>query len=200
MSTIRTKGIFCLEADWERRLDRGLSLRPMLDLLHQWAPLRVPYVHRDIATREEFDYYLHRWVQAQAARYPVLYIATHGNAGVLSIGDWRKARNHITIDEIEEAIAGQGQGRLIHFGACDFLDLHGNRIKSFIKSTKLVAVSGYRRELDWLESTLLDTAVLAAFQRYSLTAPGVRAAERHIGRTVGELSRRMDLRFMVRTR
>ncbi|MDA0803485.1 MAG: hypothetical protein O2819_06990 [Planctomycetota bacterium] len=200
MSRIQTKGIFCLEADWERRLDRGLSLRPVLDLLHQWAPLRVPYVHRDVATREEFDYYMRRWVQAQAARYPILYIATHGNAGVLSIGDWRHARNHIRLDEIEETIQGQGHGRLIHFGACDFLDLHGNRIKSFVKNTGLVAVSGYRKELDWLESTLLDAAVLAAFQRYTLTAHGIRAAERHIQKTIGELARNMDLRFQVRSR
>ncbi|MDA0803221.1 MAG: hypothetical protein O2819_05635 [Planctomycetota bacterium] len=171
----------------------------MLDLLHQWAPLRVPFVHRDIATRAEFDYYMHRWAQRQADRYPILYIATHGNAGILSIGDWRHSKNHIHLEEIEDLLGGMGRHRYIHFGACDFLDLHGTRVKKFIKNTGLIGVSGYRRDLDWLESTLLDAAMLAALQTYSLSPRGVRAAESHIRRTVGELARRMELRVLTRS-
>ncbi len=52
-----TRGVFCLEGEWENNLKRRHSIEPVLQLLSNVPPY-VPFVHRDAATREQLFYYL----------------------------------------------------------------------------------------------------------------------------------------------
>ncbi len=79
----RPNGIFCLEGDWWGLFKRPASIRPVLELLSQWDPYHVPYIHRNVATRAEFDHYLTKWKQSAAVRYPILNLSFHGETGAL---------------------------------------------------------------------------------------------------------------------
>ena len=35
---------------------------------------KVPYVHHDIGTREEFDFYVKKWSGRSYASHPILYL------------------------------------------------------------------------------------------------------------------------------
>jgi len=137
-----SKGIFCLEGDWWGKLHKPSSVEPILELLHQWDPFHVPYVRRDVATREEFEYYL---------------------------------------------------------GSCDTLDLHGNSIRAFLRRTSALAVCGYRKTVDWLDSVALELMVLSAMQEYSTTIPGAKAMKRNVERRVPYLAKQLGFHMVVKS-
>ena len=63
------KGIFCLEGDWWGVKD-STTVEPVLRLLETAADYRVPYIHRDVGTRSEFDFYLKKWKRRSMSRFP----------------------------------------------------------------------------------------------------------------------------------
>ena len=81
----QTKGIFCLEGNWFGTKDRT-TIEPVLRLLEMANDLRVPYVHFDVATREELEFRLKEWGKASFRNYPILYLAFHGNPGEIQLG------------------------------------------------------------------------------------------------------------------
>ena len=54
-------GVFCLEGEWDRDLRQRMSVEPVLELLERIRLAR--YIHRDVATITEFEYYLKKWGQ-----------------------------------------------------------------------------------------------------------------------------------------
>ena len=54
------KGIFCLEGIWYGDKDKT-SVEPVLRFLETMDDWKVPYVHRRVATRGEFDFHLQKW-------------------------------------------------------------------------------------------------------------------------------------------
>ena len=73
-------GIFCLEGDWWGSLkhSKQSSVKPLLKLLNQYHSDNVPFIHRDVATRQELEHYLRKWTLKSYQRYPILYLAFHG--------------------------------------------------------------------------------------------------------------------------
>ena len=130
----RIRGIFCLEGDWEKDLTKNSSVRPVLELLSQFEPC-APHIYRGIGTREEFDYFMRKWVQKTYDEYPVLFMAFHGKSRAVYVGDRRRKSSTVTLDEIAEIIAGRCEDRIIHFGTCSTLDCDSRHIKKFIRET-----------------------------------------------------------------
>ena len=56
----QSKGVFCLEGQWEADLRKATSVRAMLELLRDNCG--IDSIYRDCATQEEFAFYLGRWV------------------------------------------------------------------------------------------------------------------------------------------
>ena len=192
------KGIFCLEGDWWGKLHKGSSVEPILELLHQWDPYYVPYVRRDVATRSEFEYYVSRWAQKSMAAYPILYLAFHGESSELTIGDRRVAQNRVSVAELGDMLEGRCHGRMIYFGSCDTLDLHGNSINAFLRKTGATAVCGYRRDVEWLEATAFELVVMSAMQIHSMTRQGAAAMRRRIDHRAGVLARALRFHMVIR--
>jgi hypothetical protein len=158
-------GIFCLEAEWFNDYTRPTSIEPTLKLLASAEGWRIPYVHRHVATMEEFRYYVNLWLQARHRGYPILYLAFHGDSGSLCVGDQRRKDSRPTLGWFKSEIGSRGQGRLIYFGSCSTMDVHGNKLNGFLNATQLEAAIGYVREVDWMDSTILDLFVLSRLGR-----------------------------------
>lgn len=146
-------GVFCLEGDWETRLDDRTSVLPMLDMLERLGYIR--FIRRDVATREEFVHYLDRWIDYD--RYPLLYLGFHGYPDWLGIG-----RDGVDLAWIEQAIAGGGAGRMIHIGGCSTLAVAESRRDSFLRATGARGLSGYEKDIDWVDSAAFELALLQA--------------------------------------
>jgi hypothetical protein len=194
----KSKGIYCIEGDWWGKPHRQSSVQPMLELLSKWDFCPVPYVCRDVATRDEFDYYLKQCTQKKFARFPIIYFAFHGAKGEVHIGDARKSDSKVDIQEIAETLEGRCAGKVLYFGCCDTLRIHGNELKGILKRTGAKAVCGYTCEVDWLESTAFDTMLLGQFQCNAITSSGLRAVQSRIRKIAKTLVDRLEFRMVVK--
>ena len=193
----RVHGVYCIEGDWWNRPIES-SVRPVMEMLKQWDPYFVPFIRRDVATRAEFDHYLLQWSTRKFSSYPVLYVALHGNHGVVSFGDGRKTENVVELDEIAEVLQGRCDGRILHFGSCDTVHVHGARLRSLLNVTGALAVSGYGGRLNWLEASALDALWFGALQDRTMTVTGVRAAIAELKRSSKSLMRVGGLKVWMR--
>ncbi len=192
------KGIFCLEAEWFG-LRSSVSVRPALEFLRA-SDFRVPYIHRDVATRAELEHYLRKWLQQGHSDYPVLWLSIHTRRGLLLPGDVRRRDEKMDFDDLQDRLAGQCAGRLIHFGGCRTVDLPRERIAEFLKVTRAAAISGFLNEVDWSESTLFEISYLLELQRDPLRAAGLLRMQRRLMRHHGVMARRLGFRLHRVTR
>ena len=187
----QTKGIFCLEGNWFGTKDRT-TIEPVLRLLETANDLRVPYVHFDVATREELEFRLKEWGKASFRNYPILYLAFHGNPGEIELG---QANGGFKLKDLATRLEGVCNGRIIHFGSCSTLDLHGNTLNRMLHQTKALALCGYKSDVDWLSSSAFDLLFLAALQEISFTAHGLKKLDRLLNETALGLRRELDFRI-----
>ncbi len=194
MSRKATKGIFCLEGDWEPDLRSDISVLPYLELLARANHPRIPYIRRDIATIHEIDHYLGKWCQKRYQDYPILYLGFHGSPGRLFVGS-RKAQ--IDLDWLEDRLEGRCRGRIIHFGSCGTLAAHGHRLNRFLARTGALAVCGYKVEVDWMLAAAFEIILLSGFQKYTLTRSGMKALQRCVKREAGGLVKDLAFRLVI---
>ena len=192
------KGIFCLEAEWFG-LRSSVSVRPALEFLRA-SDFRVPFIHRDVATRAELEHYLRKWLQQAHSDFPVLWLSIHTRRGLLLPGDVRRRDEKMDLDDLEQRLAGQCSGRMIHVGGCRTIDLPRERIQRFLRTTRAVAVSGFLEEVDWSESTLFEMALLLELQREPLKPAGLATMQRRLVRHHGAMAKRLGFRLHRRTR
>jgi hypothetical protein len=195
MPDSRVKGVFCLEGDWERDLRSRTSVGPVLELLERCGYPKVPYIRRDVGTVTEFDYYLGRWLLKRYQRYPILYLGFHGSPGKLRVGHGRGAG--VDLKGLEERLEGACSKRIIHFGSCGTLAVHGNRVRSFLERTGALAVCGYQSEVDWMLSAAFEIILLYELQYNALTKSGMAAVQRRVRSQAYRLARALKFRMVV---
>jgi hypothetical protein len=191
-------GIFCLEADWWSDFNRSSTVEPVLTLLSQGVRTDVPHVHRDVGTVEELESYLRRWSQRGNARYRILYLAFHGAPGCILVGDRRRREAVVTLDDLADMLGTGLSERLVHFGSCETLRVDRRLIRRFLDRTGLVAASGFRKPVDWLDSAVFEVLLFEVMLRYSLTTRGARAVRARMRAEHPAMCRRHDFRMVVR--
>lgn len=193
----RKKGIYCLEiGEWFDSLKHKNSVEHVLTLL-QDSPLSVSYIHRDIATEVELRYYLHKWTQSKHKDYPILYLAFHGSPGFIHL---RKESGHpmsISTDDLFALLKGKCHKRVIHFGACSVLNIHGHTVNRYLRESRAAAISGYANEVGWVISSIFEMLYLAELQENQFTKPGMRAVRGRVRKTVPHLTKMLDFRMRV---
>ena len=168
------KGIYCLEGNWFGQNDKT-TVEPVLRLLETVRHLQVPYLRKDVATRGEFEFRLKEWGKASFKNYPILYLSFHGNPGEIELG---QGESGFKLNELATGLEDACSGRIIHFGSCSTLDLHGNTLNRFLRRTGALAVCGYKRDVDWVSSTAFDLLFLGALQDISFAVHGIRKLDR----------------------
>ena len=186
------KGIFCLEGDWWSVKDKT-SVEPLLRLLETAAGWKVPYVHHDTATHEEFHHYLKKWSGRTFASHPILYLGFHGEPGSITVGEGRRPK--ISLDELADRLEGACRRRVIHFGSCSTLDVHGRELNRFLDRTGACALLGFRSDVDWMKSTAFELLLMGLLQDVSFTRPGMQKLWRLLKENVPGLMKILDFRM-----
>lgn len=149
-------GIFCLEGEWDSDLTSRLSVRPVLELLEQLQVAQ--WIHRDVATYSEFEYYLGKWTSDEYSRFPVLWLAMHGGAATISLSGGEEGS--LSMDELEEILVGACAGKVVYFASCSTLKEDPKRLQQFAKRTGARAVIGYRKNVGWSEAAAFEVLLL----------------------------------------
>jgi hypothetical protein len=191
------KGIFCLEGDWWNNLKKPSSVEPILELLAKSDGYRVPYVHLNVGDRRSLDLYLAKWTQKGFRDHPILYLAFHGNAGGIQVGDRRVPDNTVTLKALGELLEGKCKNRVIFFGSCETVNVHGKRLNTFLKQTGALAVCGYCGNVDWMLSTAFELLVLAYLQENSLTINGSHAVANKIRSSAKSIHQKLKFKMVI---
>jgi hypothetical protein len=149
-----TNGIFCLEGDWNTRLDDPQSMKPVLDLLNNsgWAKV----IHRGIGTRGDFEYYVSKWAAKRYKSYTVGAFAFHGTSEALHVGE-----DTMTLEDFQRVLAGKCQGRVLYMGACKTLATADKTLMELCQVTGASAVAGYTKDVDFLEAAAFEALLLS---------------------------------------
>ncbi|MFA6239382.1 MAG: DUF6642 family protein [Candidatus Hydrogenedentales bacterium] len=193
-------GVFCLEGDWWPDLKNPASVEPVLRLLSESHISRVPYIYRDVGTAEDFKYYLEKWTQTRYAEYPILYLGFHGVPGKIVVGDKRRKDSHVTLDNLEDWLSGSCAKRVIHFGSCETMNVSATRLQAFLKATGALALLGYRKIPEWIESAAFETLLLGELQYNAMSRSGLKTARERVKERLGgcQLLRELGFRMEIR--
>ena len=88
---------------------------------------------------------------------------------------------------------------MIHFGSCETLDLHGNRINRFIRETQVLAVSGYTKSVEWNESAAFELLLLSymATKTALASVAGPRAVNKRLKKQAPGLYSGLNFRLVT---
>ena len=145
------KRIYCIEGVWDYgKREVEPSVEPVLEMLRRqglWG-----YARRDCATIPELKHYLtHEWRRCKDGS--VLYLATHGDPGEVYLSEGESLGLDTLAGLLEE---GQCEDFLVHFSGCSVLggdeDAVRQRVKTFLRRTGAMGVSGYAAEAGWTDT------------------------------------------------
>ena len=162
--------------EWFDTMKNKNSVEPILQLLHD-SPLAVPFIHRDIATEVEFRYYIRKWTQSKQKDYPILYLAFHGSPGCIYLTKENGHSMAFYTDDLFALLQDKCHKRVIHFGACSVLDMHGHKVNKYLRDSCAVAISGYENDVDWVAASVFEMLYLAELQDNRFTRTGIKAVK-----------------------
>ena len=155
----REKFIYCLEGNWNKHPKSRQSIKPILDLLYTFS--KVKYIYRKCSTKDEFIKGLQIFTQKRYSKYTVLYIAYHGRKNRICFGN-----EDITLKEIANVLEGNLNGKIVHFGSCLTLNTTEKNITDFITRTGCSLISGYQKNIEYIDSTAFDLLYFETIQHY----------------------------------
>ncbi|MDD2402872.1 MAG: hypothetical protein PHD60_11850 [Clostridia bacterium] len=150
------KLIFAVESDWEGSAKKQSSILPMLQCINGIYP-SIKYIFRTANTKEELRYCLTKFKQLRRKNgdFCAFFYSGHGSTGkihlgkeILTLSDLAKVAN-----DVEE---GLFDGHLVHFDSCSVVRNSDVELKEFINSTGASLVTGFDRDVDFIESLALE--------------------------------------------
>lgn len=191
-----TKGIYCIEGLWEEyNIEDKSSILPILELLEKRG--YCGYIYHDSATIEEFEFYLNKWKTKKISeKYPILYLAFHGDKNVIYINN----KTIYTLEQLGELLENKCSGKILYFGSCSTLNLDKRKVKSLLERTDAIAAIGYKSKVDWIQSTACDLFVFEALQDDKLDSKGIEKIHKKIISDYGNLHRILELTVVINDR
>ena len=186
-------GIFCLEGDWYNDFNRSSTVMPGLKLLSQGRDRPLPYVHRDAGTVENLAFYPRRWSLAEQKRFPMLYLAFHGNPEVVYVG-----KEEISLDQIAEMLGEGLTDRAVHLGCCGTMKADKRSFRKFPHATGMNFATGFVKDVDRLKSTVFEVPMFDANFQGVLDQRGNPRIERAVRKEAGHLARELGFRMVPR--
>ena len=161
MAVDYTQYIFCLEGEWEDTLKSKNSILPTLEFLEHSQG--VKFLFRKVALAEDLFFYLDKAVKAEYKKYSIIHLAFHGNAQKIWMADHETTVN---MKDIADKYEGKFCGRVVHFGSCKTLKTSTENLKYFLETTGAELVSGYTKDVDFVDSSIFDIVYFTKLQNY----------------------------------
>ena len=182
-------GVLCLEGEWSYSLTEKQTVLPLLELLEQTTP-NFKFIHRRIATIEEFDFFINKWKLKEYSDYKIIYISTYGYKGGINIA----GKTDISLEQLSQRLRSKAQGRFIYLAGCDTMKSPNTDLLRLLKETKAKGLIGYTKSVCSLESSAFDMLLLEALRYYDGKAAGY--AKKYIEKNYGTLSKKLGFKFV----
>lgn len=155
-----------LESYWDGKVFGTRSVQGFLEALGPILSPPLAVAHRFVESQRGLDYYTRHpdgllWTDPRAWDAPVFYLAFHGSPGKM-----HSVLDNIGARALCRAFEGYGvYPVLIYFASCSmFRGRRGmNFARSLLASSGAKAVVGYKTEINWMQSMLVDLLFLSRF-------------------------------------
>ena len=120
---------------------------------------RINLSHRTFRNADDIAYWVSKIARNERA---FLYFACHGENQNLIPADGRSSISNVQLLE-SLGKAREGAIEFMHFSCCEMVAADSRResLERYLNASKAKWVSGYSESVDWLQSTLLDLALIA---------------------------------------
>jgi hypothetical protein len=140
--------IFVLESSWDK--EKPLTHSSIMPMINEFAKQRgIKAYHQVFTDTRSFRHWIKEFNKVSNSK-TLLYIASHGTEDCLygTISGIKKTT-------IIHALKNAKKIQYVHFGACLFGNI--NNLKAILNNaTHLNWAAGYRKSVDWVDSTLFD--------------------------------------------
>lgn len=165
--------IFCLETEWDKSiqdLKKKSAAKSLLEFLEN--TIDIPYAFRQVATSEDFAYYINHLNHNSYSAYDMVYLCFHGAKSAIEFANGVNL-NLSTFGNKHKKLF---LNRNVHFGSCSSLRMKEAEIIAFKQNTDARMITGYTKDVDFMTSFVFELWLLnaiATFPRY--TAKGIMA-------------------------
>ena len=151
----RKRNIACVESMWNGHIENKLNVLPTLELISKTMDSK--FSHLTCNTREELQYNLNLLCKRN---YGVLYFAFHGSPGRIHLH-----RDRVKLPELAGMMNHRFTNWIIHFGTCSTLR-KPTAVREFVEQTQVAMVTGFTRDVDWIESSSFELLLFKAFHTF----------------------------------
>jgi hypothetical protein len=181
-----SKNIACFEGLWDDNLEERLTATALLDLAAKIS--EVKFTLLSCNTREEFEFNIAKLSISRIKKnYGVLYLVFHGEPGRISLSD----EVPLSLEELADIFGDRFKGWVVHFSSCSTLAIKENRLKDFIRKTKVSLVIGYTKNMSWSECMAMDLLLFENIAGHKRLWD----MKKFVGSRYGELVKMTGLRF-----
>lgn len=149
----RDNHIFGIEGEWDNDFKENLTIKSSLTLLKEVC--NIEYIFRKTNTVNSLLSYLKASSKSSYKKYGTIVIATHGTRNDIEVSK----NENITIEELTDECKNLFEGKIVHFSSCGVMQ-NEKGVFYFKEMTSAKAVCGYTKEIDFLESSIFDIALL----------------------------------------
>ena len=156
--------LFCLETEWTQSKHDLKDKSTVLSLLTflDDAIGDFSYVFRQVATLDDFEFYIRHLEYPSYDSYDVVYLCFHGEPGVIQFAD----RSEYSLNDFAIKHKSIFDGRTVIFDCCSTLKLNDDKVLDFKKLTGAKTVIGYRKKVDFIKSFVFEFWLLNALKVY----------------------------------
>lgn len=150
--------IFCLETEWVQSVHSLKSRSSALSLLDflQNSDKRISFIFRNVATKEDFNFYINHLYYDSYTSYNTVYLCFHGSESSISLA----SGDDINIMDFARENQGVFEGKNVHFGCCSTLNMDEEKAKEFKRLTKARMITGYSKDVPFIESFIFELWLL----------------------------------------
>lgn len=136
-------------------MENRLNVLPTLELISKTQGAK--FSHLTCNTREELKYNLNLLCKRN---YGILYFAFHGSPGKIHLHSEK-----LSLEDLTEMMSCRFANWIIHFGTCSTLRKQ-RAVRQFVEQTNVSLVTGFTRDVDWIESSAFELLLFQAFHVY----------------------------------
>lgn len=152
------KSIVCLESLWDDRVEKRPTVLALITMVQSLHHIRI--AHLTCNTEPELAYNLK--LLGRRRKQAILYLAFHGSTGSISLHDG----TNVALEQLADHMGRRFAGWMVHFSSCSTLNVDAAELRAFCDATQVVMVSGYAKDVDWIEGVAMDILVFQALQNY----------------------------------
>ncbi len=183
LATHYTKHIFCIEGDWHPDLRQKDTIESALKFMETASGMKIKHIHRHCSTRHELENRMKEYERAIYKQFSIFYLAFHGVPNGLKLD----RKNILTLEELGEMAENKLQNKILHLGSCQTLNIDKRYIKKLLKRTGALCISGFKKEVPFVSSTIFDVLYFEMCQYYKKMDVVEKYMKQYYGKLMKEL-------------